>query len=83
MTIRHSKCERLMKKKLMLSTTKLNRLQEFEKCISLIMDKMYIKEGLVYNENSEVVRLARKHWRGVGKATTMFVLVVRGLFIHL
>lgn len=64
MTIRHSKCELLMKKKLMLSTTKLNRLQEFEKCISLIMDKMYIKEELVYNENSGVVRLARKHWRG-------------------
>ena len=32
----------------LLSATKLDSLKEFQKCVSLIMDEMYIKEDLVY-----------------------------------
>ena len=43
----------------LISATKIDRLQEFEKCVSLIMDEMYIKEDLVYNKHSgEVVGFA-------------------------
>ena len=43
----------------LISATKVDRLQDFEKCVSLIMDEMYIKEDLIYNKHSgEIVGFA-------------------------
>ena len=84
----------------LISAAKLDQLQEFEKCVSLIMDEMYIKEDLVYNKHSGAVvgfaNLGDTNTHllqfesivaGGGEARTlaktMFVLMVRGLFIRL
>lgn len=83
------------------SVAKSDKAKEYEKCIALVMDKMYVKENLVYNKNSgELVGFANlrdtnnhllQFQRSLEEgevyqqplARTMFVIMVRGLFIHL
>ena len=84
------------------SAAKIDKAKEYEKCIALVMDEMYVKEDLVYNKNSgELVGFANlgdtnnhllQFQRSLEEgeevsqqplARTMFVIMVRGLFIRL
>ena len=77
----------------LISATKLYSLKEFEKCVSLIMDEMYIKEDNIHSgdvvgfanlgdTNAHLLQFEKSLEGGREAQTpakTMFVLMVRGL----
>ena len=80
---------------LLLSEAKMEELDDFQKYVVILMDEMHIKDDLVYNKHTgelvgfvnlggvvnDLMQLNNQH--KVSLASSVFVLMVKGLFIRL